>query len=251
MKENPNSQPEPFRAVATLPTYNEAPNIEILIGKLRVMGVEVLVADDNSPDGTARIVERLAAADPGVRLLLRKEKKGRGYAGAEAFAAALSMGARRIVEMDADLSHRPEDLPDLLAALDRGADVAVGSRFVPGGSDERPSRARRFLTRFSAAYARRVLGVPCRDCNSGYRAFTAYALGLIEPGSLVSEGPSIVHEVLLRAHRRGLRIMEVPIRFVDRQRGQSELSIGRLIAGFVSVARFRRLADKGRLWLNR
>ena len=238
------------RTIVTLPTYNEAENVSELVARLRALGVEVLVADDNSPDGTWRIVEEMATKDSGVHLLRRMERKGRGYAGAEAFARALSMSTARIVEMDADLSHRPEDLPALLAALEAGADIAIGSRFIAGGRDERPSAARRWLTRLTTAFARLLLGTRVRDCNSGYRAFTAYSMTLIEPSTLTSAGPSIVHEVLLRAARRGLRIVEVPIRFVDRERGESQLTLGRLIDGFIRIFRFRRLAAAGRLWRN-
>ena len=237
-----------MRIIATIPTFNEAENIAELVRGLRERDVEVLVADDDSPDGTAKIVGEMSQNDPGIHLLLRKEKKGRGLAGAEAFSKALEMKAERIVEMDADLSHRPEDLPGLLAALDRGAQVVIGSRFVGKGRDARPSVIRRFLTRFSTAYARCVLGVHVRDCNSGFRAFTRDAMEIIEPGTLVSVGPSIVHEVLMRAHRRGLRIAEVPILFTDRTRGKSELSLGRLLGGFIQVLKIRRRARTGRLW---
>ncbi len=239
-----------IRTIVTLPTYNEAENIAELVSRLRVLGAEVLVADDNSPDGTWRIVEGMATTDSGVHLLRRMERKGRGFAGAEAFAKALAMTPARIVEMDADLSHRPEDVPALLAALDAGADVAIGSRFVAGGRDDRPSAARRLLTRITTGFARALLGTNVRDCNSGFRAFTASAMTLIEPATLTSAGPSIVHEVLLRATRRGCRIVEVPIRFVDRERGQSQLTLGRLLDGFVRIFRFRRLAASGRLWRN-
>ncbi|MCL4234040.1 MAG: polyprenol monophosphomannose synthase [Deltaproteobacteria bacterium] len=238
------------RTIVTLPTFNEAENIADLVARLRALGVEVLVADDNSPDGTWRIVEEMATRDGGVRLLRRMERKGRGYAGADAFVTALSMSPARIVEMDADLSHRPDDLPALLAALDRGADIAIGSRFVAGGRDDRPSGARRWLTRLTTAFARLLLGTSIRDCNSGYRAYTAAAMTLIEPSTLTSAGPSIVHEILLRATRRGLRIVEVPIRFVDRERGESQLTLARLLDGFVRIFRFRRLAAAGRLWRN-
>ena len=252
MAETQSEGPEVYqgrKTVVTLPTYNESENIGRLVAELRSMGLDVLVADDDSPDGTHEIVGRLAADDPGVHLLLRKGKRGRGLAGAEAFASALAMNAERIVEMDADLSHRPADLPRLLRALDDGADVAVGSRFVHGGRDERPSKTRKALTRVSTAYARWILKVPVRDCNSGFRAFTAYAMELVDPRSLISVGPSIVHEVLLKAHRRGLSIVEVPIEFAERARGKSALSFKKLLDGFFSVLKFRRLAAKGRLWV--
>lgn len=227
------------RVVVTLPTFNEAENIADLIAALRALGLEVLVADDNSPDGTFKIVAKLAASDPGVHLLHRTEKKGRGYAGAEAFVKALELGAERVVEMDADFSHQPKFIPDLLAALDAGADLAIGSRLVRGGKDVGRGKLREWLTRFSAFYARTILGLPIRDTNSGFRAFTRAALEAVVPAMLVSAGPSIVHEVFGRAHRAGLRIVEVPIEFVDRERGESELTLGRLLSGFVMVWRVR------------
>ncbi|MDP8225535.1 MAG: polyprenol monophosphomannose synthase [Candidatus Lernaella stagnicola] len=228
-----------MRTIVTLPTYNEAENIEDLIRELRALDAEVLVADDNSPDGTWKLVEALAATDEGVRLLRRMEKKGRGYAGAEAFTAALEWGADRVIEMDADFSHHPKFIPDLLAALEKGADIVVGSRLVPGGQDVGRGRLREGLTKFSAWYARTILGLPIRDCNSGYRAYTRRALEAIAPATLVSAGPSIVHEVFGRAKRAGLRVVEVPIVFVDRERGESELTLGRLLDGFFKVWRVR------------
>jgi dolichol-phosphate mannosyltransferase len=234
-----------MRIVATLPTFNEAENIEPLTREIRALGLEVLVADDNSPDGTWKLVEKMAADDPGVHLLLRREKKGRGYAGAEAFVKALELGAARIVEMDADFSHQPRFVPDLLRALDAGADVAVGSRFAPGGKDVDRPWHRQWLTRFSAWYARRVLGLTIRDANSGFRAFTREAMTRIDPATLISAGPSIVHEVFARATARGLRIAECPIEFVERQRGTSELTVGRLLDGFLKVWRVRK-REKGK-----
>jgi len=236
------------KIVVILPTYNEAGNIEELIGKLRAMNLKVIVADDNSPDGTWKIVQEIQADDSGVSLIRRMERKGRGYAGAEALHAALESGADQIVEMDADFSHRPEDLPGLLQKLDSGCDMVIGSRFFEGGTDARPSFARRWITLISKFYARIVLGVSLGDPNSGYRAYTARAMEMIEPQSLISEGASIVHEVLIRAHRRGCRIEETPIHFVDRIRGESQLTAWRLLKGFAMVAYFRYLAERGRLF---
>jgi len=232
------------RTIVTLPTYNEAENIAPLSAALRGQGLEVLGADDQSPDGTWKIVTDLAANDEGGHLLLRRSRKGRGYAGAEAFVRALGMGAERIVEMDADFSHKPEYIPALLAALDEGADLAVGSRLAPGGKDLGRGRRRVWLTRFSAWYARTILGLPIRDANSGFRAYSRQALETIDPASLVSAGPSIVHEIFYRAKRRGLKIAERPITFVERERGESQLTFRRLLDGFLMVWRVRRLPEK-------
>jgi dolichol-phosphate mannosyltransferase len=231
------------RTLVTLPTFNEAENIEALVRELRALGLEVLVADDNSPDGTWRLVQALAAADAGVHLLHRLTRKGRGYAGAEAFVHALELGVERIVEMDADFSHQPRFVPALLRALDDGADLAVGSRLIAGGEDVGRPWLRVLLTRFSAWYARTVLGLPIRDANSGFRAYTRTALERLQPATFISAGPSVVHEIFARARQRGLRMVEVPISFVERQRGQSELSFGRLLDGFVKVWQVRRLVS--------
>lgn len=238
------------RTVVTVPTYNEAPNIAPLIEQLRALDLEVLVADDNSPDETWKIVEQIGRDDAKVHLLRRMEKKGRGFAGAEAFAAAVDMGAERIVEMDADLSHQPQDIPALLEALESGAQMVIGSRFVSGGKDTRDSRVRNLLTRFSGAYARWMLGVRIADPNSGFRAYRAELFRSVDPRLLTSPGPGIVHEMLVKVHAAGLRIDEVPITFVDREAGESELTIGRLLAGFKNVwdlgRRRRRGEFKGR-----
>lgn len=224
----------------TLPTYNEAENIATMIQKLRSIGCEVLVADDNSPDGTWKIVQDFAEKDTKVHLLRRMEKKGRGFAGAEAFAKAVLMGAQYIVEMDADRSHRPEDVPKLLKALDDGAQVVIGSRFIPGGQDTRDSYLRILLTKFSSAYARFFLNIPFADPNSGFRAFKAEVFDKIDPGSIQSPGPGIVHEVLYKAHLAGLKIVEVPIVFIDRIAGESELTFSRLLAGFKNILDLRK-----------
>lgn len=229
------------KTIVTLPTYNEAENIRPLIHELRQLGWEVLVADDNSPDGTWRIVEEMAANDPGVHLLRRLTDKGRGYAGAAAFCRALELGAERVVEMDADFSHQPRFVGALLKALDDGADVAVGSRLVAGGGDVGRPWYRRWLTGFSALYARTVLCLPIRDANSGFRAFTRQSLERLDPATLISAGPSIVHEVFGRAVREKLRLVEAPIDFVERRRGQSQLTLARLFDGFRMVWRVRRM----------
>ena len=235
------------RTIVTVPTYNEAENIKPLIKQLRALDLEVIVADDNSPDGTWKIVEELAQSDPKIHLLLRREKKGRGYAGAEAFGKAVALGAERIVEMDADLSHQPNDIPAMLAALDGDAQMVIGSRFVPGGTDTRDSMIRNWLTRFSCVYARLLLGVPVADTNSGFRAFEAEVFQKVRPENLVSPGPGIVHELLVKVHLAGFKIREVPITFVDRTAGESELTFALLLAGFKNVWDLRRKKRLGGL----
>lgn len=234
-----------MKVVATLPTYNEAGNVERVVRGLRALkgaeGLppEVLVADDDSPDGTAEVVRTLAASDPGVRLLLRVREKGRGRAGRDAFVAALEAGADVVVEMDADGSHPPEDVPRLLAALAAGADVALGSRRVEGGGEEGRGVHRRILTAAAARLARRLIGTRVADPTTGFRAYTRAALEAIEPATLDSVGPEIVEEVLYRAERAGLAIVEVPFVFRKRGAGSSKLNarrIARVLAATVRLS---------------
>ncbi|MFA6317390.1 MAG: glycosyltransferase [Elusimicrobiota bacterium] len=234
------------KVIVVLPTFNEAENIEPLIDALyglRVRGLEALVVDDSSPDGTSDIVERIIGEGrhPGLRLLTRAGLPGRGWAGREGFMEALMLGADFVVEMDADFSHQPRHVPELLAAM-KDCDAAVGSRFVPGGADQDRGLLRRLITRAATAFARRALGLKVLDCNSGFRCFSRLALETIEPETLKSRGPSIVHEVLVRLLDAGLAVKEVPIEFVDRRKGDSKLDFGRLLAGYwwVLKARFSR-----------
>lgn len=223
-----------MRTVVVVPTYNERENIADLVNALLDLGIEgleVLVVDDASPDGTAEAARSVAAARPGVHVLTRGADRGRGAAGREGFLRALSMGADRIVEMDADFSHDPRTVPALLARLEEGAEVAIGSRFVAGGAERDRGLLRRIVTRVSVAYVRILLGTRVRDPNSGFRAFRREALLRVDPASLRAKGPAIVHEVLLRAARAGCRIVECPVLFVDRERGRSKLGIRHLAQG--------------------
>lgn len=228
-----------MRILAVIPTFNEADNILALIDELlKFPGMEVLVVDDRSPDGTAKLVGDRAAKDPRVRLIERTGPAGRGLAGRDGFLYALERRFDAAVEMDADFSHQPSSVPKLLEALG-ACDMAVGSRFVSGGTDLDRPIGRRVLTVAANAFARGVLGLPVLDCNSGFRAYTRRALEAIEPASLRSTGPSIVHEVLFRAARAGLRIKEVPIEFIDRKKGASKLTLARLAAGYLWILRLR------------
>lgn len=224
-----------------IPTYNERENVGPLlaaIGALAIPGLSALVVDDASPDGTAERVRALAAAHPFADVLVRRGPRGRGHAGREGYLAALERGADVVIEMDADLSHDPRYIPDLLAAV-QGCDVALGSRFVAGGSDTDRALWRRLLTIAANAYIRIVFGTTVRDSNSGFRCFRRAALEAIDPKSLRSAGPAIVQEVLFRAHRLGLRIREVPVVFSDRSSGDSKLGWGELWQGYLTVLRLR------------
>lgn len=230
-----------MKVLAMIPTYNESENIARLIEALLALdvpGLEVLVVDDNSPDGTAEIAADFVRRDPRVHLLRRGGPAGRGLAGRDGFLFALKAGADFLIEMDGDFSHDPKRIPAFLEAM-RACDVAVGSRMVAGGTDLDRPLFRRWLTIAANAYARRLLGVAVQDTNSGFRCFSRRALEVLEPETLRSLGPSIVHEVLFRAARRGLKISEIPVDFVDRKQGYSKLSFARLLSGYFWILKMR------------
>lgn len=230
----------PARVLVILPTYNEAANIEPLFAALYALGVpglQVLVVDDQSPDGTAEAVRKLRSRFPGARLIERSGPAGRGLAGRDGFLYAVNRPeVEAVIEMDADFSHQPRHVPELLAAL-KDADLVIGSRRAPGGLDQDRAPGRRILTRLANAYARVLLGVGVQDTNSGFRAYSRKALVAIEPATLKSQGPSIVHEVLYRAARAKLRLREAPIEFVDRKLGFSKLTLTRLAVGYFWILR--------------
>ena len=231
----------PARVLVVTATYDEAANLERLVEALyalRVDGLQVLVVDDQSPDGTAALARRLRARWPGLRLIERSGPRGRGLAGKDGFLYALHDPAiERVVEMDADFSHQPQDVPRLLNAI-QDADMAIGSRRVRGGADER-SMARRWLDRQAALYARRLLRLPVEDANSNFRAYTRKALEAIDPATLESVGSSLVLEVLYRASRAGLKIVETPVDFLGRKAGASKFSLARLAFSCFWILRLR------------
>jgi dolichol-phosphate mannosyltransferase len=232
-----------------LPTYNEAENLERVVAAViaAVPGVRVLVVDDSSPDGTGAIADRLASERDDVEVLHRPRKSGLGRAYVAGFAHALAAGAATVVEMDADLSHDPADLPRLLEPLATGADVVLGSRYVPGGGIRDWDAIRRGISRFGCGYARRVLGVPVRDLTGGFKAFRASALEAIDYAGVRSQGYAFQVELTYRALRRGLTVREVPIVFRERQHGDSKMSalIALEAAWLVPALRFGRHADSG------
>jgi len=236
------------RSVVFIPTYNEASNLARLVGEIRRISPEseILVVDDESPDGTGEIADRLAAADDRVHVIHRPPPRGRGLAGRDGYLEALRLGAEAVLEMDADFSHDPALIPRFLDEIARGADVVLGSRFVPGGSDRDRGRIRRWITVAANRYIRMVLGLRVGDCNSGYRCFRRETLEALRPATLTSTGPSIVQEVLFRVHRQGARIVEIPLRFVDRKEGDSKLGLGLLFDGYVMILRLKILAMLGR-----
>ncbi|MEB8343936.1 polyprenol monophosphomannose synthase [Streptomyces endophyticus] len=208
-----------------IPTYNEAENIKPVVGRVReaVPAAHVLVADDNSPDGTGKLADELAADDEQVHVLHRTGKEGLGAAYLAGFAWGMEHGYGVLVEMDADGSHQPEELPRLLTAL-KGADLVLGSRWVPGGRIVNWPKSRQLISRGGSTYSRLLLDVPIRDVTGGYRAFrreTLEGLGLDE---VASQGYCFQVDLARRAVREGYHVVEVPITFVERERGDSKMS---------------------------
>jgi dolichol-phosphate mannosyltransferase len=213
------------RVVMVVPTYNERDNLEWIVGRVRrsVPTADVLVVDDASPDGTGDLADRMAAEDPQVSVVHRAEKAGLGAAYLEGFQVALARGYDVIGEMDADGSHQPEQLCDLLAALPH-ADLVIGSRWVAGGSVVNWPVSRTVLSVGGNLYARMLLGIPVRDVTAGYRLFRRTTLETIDLESVESAGYIFQTELAFRTLRAGLRVVEVPIRFVERVRGESKMN---------------------------
>lgn len=213
------------RVVMVMPTYNEALNLAWVVGRMRAAqpGVDVLVVDDGSPDGTGRIADELAAADPCVRVLHRPGKGGLGAAYLHGFATALEAGYDVIGEMDADGSHQPEELSRLLAAL-ADADLVIGSRWVPGGSIVNWPRYREALSRGGNLYVRVLLGIDVHDATAGFRLFRRQTLEKIDLAGVRSSGYVFQTDLVARTLRAGLTVVEVPIEFVERVRGDSKMS---------------------------
>jgi len=211
-----------MRAMAMVPTYNEALNIENLLREIlkQVPDIGAVVVDDNSPDGTATIVEKLRQEDPRVHLVLRMEERGRGTAGIVGFQYAVSQGVDFVIEMDADFSHPPSYFPYFLSQME-DCDLLIGSRLLKGGGERGRSFLRRSISRLANAYIRRILNLPIRDCTSGYRVFRREVLRAIDLDQMMSRGPSVVEEVLYKAYKRGFRIKEVPYIFEERRAGES------------------------------
>jgi dolichol-phosphate mannosyltransferase len=208
-----------------LPTYDEAENLERIVGavleQLSPSGT-VLVVDDNSPDGTGEIADRLAGSDGSVRVLHRTRKEGLGPAYLAGFHLALDAGAERIVEMDADFSHDPAYLPRLIGAAEN-ADLVIGSRYVPGGGVTEWGQVRRFISRGGSAYARMVLDLPIRDLTGGFKCFRREVLEAIDLDTIEARGYAFQVETTYRAIRAGFRVVEIPIVFKDRRDGTSKM----------------------------
>lgn len=219
-----------MRAVVVVPTYNERENIESFLRAVReaVPGAEVIVVDDNSPDGTGALADTAAAELGQIKVLHRPGKQGLGSAYRHGFTVALDEGYDVVVSMDVDFSHDPAVIAVMLHAVEQGADVVVGSRYVPGGATADWPAHRRLLSRWGNRYTGAVLGLAVRDCTSGFRAYRADALRAIDPASTAAEGYAFLTELVRRLAAAGRSIVEVPIVFRDRQFGISKMS-GRII----------------------
>ncbi|MDX6245038.1 MAG: dolichol-phosphate mannosyltransferase [Frankiales bacterium] len=213
------------RVVVIVPTYNEKDNLEIIAGRLRaaVPEVDLLVVDDGSPDGTGEIADKLAVSDSQIHVLHRTSKAGLGAAYVAGFGWALDQGYDVAVEMDADGSHQPEQLPRLLEAL-HDADLVLGARWVDGGKVENWPLHRKLLSVGGNTYARLALGFPMRDATGGFRAYRRQVLEGIKVEEVVSQGYCFQVDLAWRTWRNGFRVVEVPITFVERVRGESKMS---------------------------
>jgi len=235
------------RAVVCLPTYNERENLEPMVRALAHHGVDVLVIDDNSPDGTGQIADRLAAEHDWVSVLHRESKEGLGPAYIAGFRHVLAHGAELVLQMDCDFSHDPDDVPRLIAAVEAGADVALGSRYVRGGGVRNWALHRRLLSRGASIYTRLLL-MPVHDASGGFKCFRREVLESIHLEKIDAAGMvSFQVEATYRALRKGFRVVEVPIVFTDRTAGQSKMSRAVALEAVWRVPRLRLTALRGKL----
>ena len=237
----------PPRAIVVVPTYNERENLPVLVeGLMRHENVRVLVVDDQSPDGTGDVAEALARTYPGrVDVLHRTSRRGFGRSCVDGITRALREPVDIVCQMDADLSHDPADLPPIIAAS-AGADVVIGSRYITGGRIVNWPLRRRILSRFANTYIRLVTRLTARDCTSGYRCWRRETLASLPFDHIFSDGYSFLIEMLFRAERRGVRVAEVPITFVERLKGQSKLSMAVLVESVITPWRLAATRGRGR-----
>jgi dolichol-phosphate mannosyltransferase len=235
------------KAVVCLPTYNELENLEPMLRALGDKDVRVLVIDDNSPDGTGELADRLAQELDYVDVLHRDFKEGLGPAYLAGFRRALSDGAELVLEMDCDFSHDPNDVPRLLAAIEGGADLALGSRYVPGGGVRNWGLVRRLISSGGSLYARVLLGVKVRDLTGGFKCYQRGALEAIDLDAVESKGYAFQIETTYRVLRAGFEVVEVPITFADREVGGSKMSKAIVAEAIWKVPGLRLAALFGRL----
>ena len=236
-----------MRTVIVLPTFNERENIVGLLTAVRAVDadVDVLVVDDNSPDGTAEVARATGQRPGGVSVLDRTSKDGLGSAYRAGFQRVLDEGYEVVISMDADGSHDPTVIPRMLALIDDGADAVIGSRYVTGGGTTDWPVRRQLLSKWGNAYTRFVLELPTRDCTSGFRAYRASALAAIEPGSTSAEGYAFLTELVRRLDRLGYAVVETPIIFRDRTAGKSKMSGPIIFESMLLVSRWG-VADRAR-----
>jgi dolichol-phosphate mannosyltransferase len=235
------------KAVVCLPTYNELENLEPMLRALGDKAVRVLVIDDSSPDGTGELADRLAQELDYVSVLHRETKEGLGPAYLAGFRRALSDGAELVLEMDCDFSHDPNDVPRLLAAVEGGADLALGSRYVPGGGVRNWGLVRRVISAGGSLYARVLLGVKVRDLTGGFKCYRRRALEAIDLDAIETKGYAFQIETTYRVLRAGFEVVEVPITFADREVGGSKMSKAIVAEAIWKVPGLRLAALFGRL----
>ncbi|MFN8222783.1 MAG: polyprenol monophosphomannose synthase [Gaiellales bacterium] len=238
------------RATICLPTYNEIDNLEPMIRALAAIrreGDRVLVIDDASPDGTGELADRLAAELDWVGVVHRREKQGIGPAYVEGFRRALAEGADLVLEMDCDFSHDPAVVPELIAACEARAHLALGSRYVPGGETVNWGLLRRIISRGGSLYARLLLGVGVRDLTGGFKCFRREAIEAIDLDAIAARGYGFQIEGTYRVLRKGLEVVEVPITFVDRRVGTSKMSGSIVVEAMLQVPKLRLKALRGKL----
>jgi dolichol-phosphate mannosyltransferase len=236
------------KVLVIIPTYNEAENVRPIVKRVRaaVPDADILVADDNSPDGTGKLADELAADDPQVHVLHRKGKEGLGAAYLAGFQWGIDHEYGVLVEMDADGSHQPEELPRLLTAL-KSADLVLGSRWVPGGRVVNWPKYREYISRGGSTYSRLMLDVPMRDVTGGYRAFRRQTLEGLGMGDVASAGYCFQVDLAWRAVKAGFHVVEVPITFVERERGDSKMSRSILVEALWRVTAWGVGARAGKL----
>ena len=228
-----------------LPTYNERDTLPLAVERILAvsaehdLGLDILVVDDNSPDGTGRLADELAAQHTDLRVLHRAGKEGLAKAYFAGFREALAAGAELVFEMDADLSHDAAYLPGMIGLIDEGADLVLGSRYVKGGGVADWPLSRRLISRGGSLYARSILGLPYRDLTGGFKCFRRRALEALDFDAIGASGYGFQIETTYRAHQLGFRIVELPIIFVDRAIGESKMSKGILFEAMVMVWKLR------------
>ncbi|MDQ4501036.1 polyprenol monophosphomannose synthase [Sinomonas sp. ASV322] len=229
-----------MRILTIIPTYNELESLPKTLGRLRsaVPASDVLVTDDNSPDGTGALADRIAAEDSQVHVMHRRGKEGLGAAYIAGFKWGLERDYDVIIEMDADGSHQPEQLPRLLDAIESGADLVIGSRWVPGGSVVNWPFYRQLISRTGSTYARIMLGLKVKDMTAGYRAFRRTTLEKLDLGAVESVGYGFQVDLAWRVAKMGLSVVEVPVTFVERELGSSKMSGNIVVEAMLNVTKW-------------